>query len=243
MGESTLDIFETLAETGTADDYKKACDALNKQFTPKKNTSFEVHKFRNTNQRVDEIFDQYHVRLVQMSKYREFEKPDKEIKAQIELVTISKQLRRHAFRNPKLTRSELLAFGRTQEITESDLSMTSREIQRFKMFSKLKFDRKSLETRNALNVDIVGHTLLRVQQKAKPATNFKGTIILLDVVSRNRLQMNLVKNLSKRVETSLKIHFKESIIESSKLKLQSRHPVPILMSMCTQYKATRFVQI
>ena len=48
MGESTLDIFETLADTGTADDYKKACDALNKQFTPQKNTSFEVYKFRNT---------------------------------------------------------------------------------------------------------------------------------------------------------------------------------------------------
>ena len=34
MGESTFDIFETLAETGTVDDYKKACDALNKQFIP-----------------------------------------------------------------------------------------------------------------------------------------------------------------------------------------------------------------
>ena len=120
MGESTLDIFETLAETGTAEGYKKACDALNKQFTPQKNTSFEVYKFRNTKQRVDETLDQYHVRLVQMSKYCEFEKPDKELNAQIELGTISKQLRRHAFRNPKLTLSELLAFGRTQEITESD---------------------------------------------------------------------------------------------------------------------------
>eukprot|EP00112_Aurelia_sp_Birch-Aquarium-sp1_P023569 Seg707.7 transcript_id=Seg707.7/GoldUCD/mRNA.D3Y31 product="putative protein K02A2.6" protein_id=Seg707.7/GoldUCD/D3Y31 len=120
MGESTLDIFETLADTGTADNYKKACDALNKQFTPQKNTSFEVYKFRNTKQRVDETLDQFNVRLVQMSKYCEFEKPDKEIKAQIELGTISKQLRRHAFRNPKLTLSELLAYGRTQEITESD---------------------------------------------------------------------------------------------------------------------------
>ena len=130
MGESTLDIFETLAETGTAEDYKKACDALNKQFTPQKNTSFEVYKFRNTKQRVDETLDQYHVRLVQMSKYCEFEKPDKEIKAQIELGTISKQLRRHAFRNPKLTLSELLAFGRTQEITESDAKGIEHDFKR-----------------------------------------------------------------------------------------------------------------
>eukprot|EP00112_Aurelia_sp_Birch-Aquarium-sp1_P022264 Seg6217.1 transcript_id=Seg6217.1/GoldUCD/mRNA.D3Y31 product="hypothetical protein" protein_id=Seg6217.1/GoldUCD/D3Y31 len=99
MGESTLDIFETLADTGTADDYKKACDALNKQFTPQKKTSFEVYKFRNTKQRVDETLDQYNVRLVQMSKFCEFEKPDKEIKARIELVTISKQLQRHVTRS------------------------------------------------------------------------------------------------------------------------------------------------
>ena len=130
MDESTLDIFETLADTGTADDYNKACDALNKQFTPQKNTSFEVYKFRNTKQRVDETLDQYHVRLVQLSKYCEFEKPDKEIKAQIELGTMSKQLRRHAFRNPKLTLSELLAFGRTQEITESDAKGIEHDFKR-----------------------------------------------------------------------------------------------------------------
>ena len=93
MGESTLDIFETLADTGRDDDYNKACDALNKQCTPQKNTSFDVYKFRNTKQRVDETLDQYHVRLVQLSRYCEFEKPYKEIKAQIELGTMSKQLR------------------------------------------------------------------------------------------------------------------------------------------------------
>ena len=130
MGESTLDIFETLADTGTADDYNKACDALNKQFTPQKNTSFEVYKFRNTKQRVDETLDQYHVRLVQLSKYCEFEKPDKEIKAQIELGRMSKQLRRHAFCSPKLTLSELLAFGRTQEITESDAKGIEHDFKR-----------------------------------------------------------------------------------------------------------------
>ena len=130
-----------------------------------------------------------------------------------------------------------------RRVMQNDLKMTSRENQRLKMFSKLKFDRKSLETRNGLNVDIVSQTLLRVQQKAKPAKNVKGTIILLNVVSRNHLQMNLVKSQSKRLKTTLQIQFKENIIESSKLKLQSPFPDLILMSMCIQYKVTRFEPI
>ena len=32
IGESTLNIFETLTETGTADDYDKACEVLNEHF-------------------------------------------------------------------------------------------------------------------------------------------------------------------------------------------------------------------
>ena len=72
MGESTLTIFETLPETGTAADYDKACKALNDYFKRRKNTSFEIFKFRKTNQSVDETLDQYHIRLVQKAKYCEF---------------------------------------------------------------------------------------------------------------------------------------------------------------------------
>ena len=46
MGESTLNIFETLPETGTADEYDKACEVLNAYFKLRKNTSFEIFKFR-----------------------------------------------------------------------------------------------------------------------------------------------------------------------------------------------------
>ena len=105
-----------------------------------------------------------------MSKYCEFEEPDKEIKAQIELGTISKQLRRHAFRNPKLTLSELLAFGRTQEITENDATGIEHDFKRdskVQDVQKVEIDRKGLETRNDLHVDIVGHTLLSFLQKSK----------------------------------------------------------------------------
>ena len=72
IGESTLNIFETLTETGTADDYEKACEALNEHFKPHKNTSLEIFKFRKTTQNIGETLDQYHVRLVQKAKYCEF---------------------------------------------------------------------------------------------------------------------------------------------------------------------------
>jgi hypothetical protein len=110
IGESTLNIFETLPETGTEDDYDKAYQALNEHFKPRKNTSFEIFKFRKTNKLVDETLDQYHVRLVQKAKCCEFSNLDTEIKAQIELGTKSKQLRRYAFRKPKLTLAELLDY-------------------------------------------------------------------------------------------------------------------------------------
>ena len=122
IGESTLNIFETLPETGTEDDYDKAYQALNEHFKPRKNTSFEIFKFRKTNQLVDETLDQYLVRLVQKAKYCEFSNLDTEIKAQIELGTNSKQLRRYAFRKPKLTLAELLDYGRTLETVEEDAS-------------------------------------------------------------------------------------------------------------------------
>ena len=60
------------------------------------------------------------MRLVQKAKYCEFSNLDAEIKAQIELGTNSKQLRRYAFRKPKLTLAELLDYGRTLETVEDN---------------------------------------------------------------------------------------------------------------------------
>ena len=120
IGENMLNIFETLPDTGTADDYDEACQALHEHFKPRKNTSFEIFKFRKTTQNVDETLDQYHVRLVQKAKYCEFSNLDTEIKAQIELGTNSKQLRRYAFWKPKLTLAELLDYGRMLETVEDN---------------------------------------------------------------------------------------------------------------------------
>lgn len=63
VGESTLNIFETLPETGSEDHFNAACDALNVYFKPPKNTTFEIFKFRKTIQNTDENLDQFHVRL------------------------------------------------------------------------------------------------------------------------------------------------------------------------------------
>ena len=127
MGES-LTIFETLPETGTEADYDEACKALNDYFNPRKNTSFEIFKSKNTNQSVDETLDQYHIRFVQKAKYCEFADINREIKAQIELGTTSKQLQRYAFRHPKLTLVELLDYGRTLETVQEDASGIEKHI-------------------------------------------------------------------------------------------------------------------
>ena len=47
VGEEVNDLFETLPDTGDDKDFKKAHEALTQYFTPTKNASFEIFKFRN----------------------------------------------------------------------------------------------------------------------------------------------------------------------------------------------------
>ena len=93
IGEGASDIFYTLPERGDDKGYKKACDALTKYFTPKKNISFEVFKFRNLKQEFEETVDEFHTRLQIAAKYCDFgDNLDKELKAQIEFGTSDKKL-------------------------------------------------------------------------------------------------------------------------------------------------------
>ena len=55
--------FDTLPDTGEDNDYKEACEALTRYFTPKKNVSFEIFKFRNLKQESHETVDEFHTRL------------------------------------------------------------------------------------------------------------------------------------------------------------------------------------
>ena len=118
-GEEVNDLFDTLPDTGEDNDYKEACEALTRYFTPKRNVSFEIFKFRNLKQESHETVDEFRTRLQIASKYCEFgDNKEKEIKAQIELGTSNKKLRRYSFRTPGLTLTQLLDYARTLYETE-----------------------------------------------------------------------------------------------------------------------------
>ena len=68
------DLFDTLPDTGEDNDYKEACEALTRYFTPKKNLSFEIFKFRNLKQESHETVDEFHTHLQIASKYCETRK-------------------------------------------------------------------------------------------------------------------------------------------------------------------------
>ncbi len=131
-GEEVNDLFDTLPDKGEDKDYKTACEALTSYFTPKKNVSFEIFKFRNLKQESNETVDEVHTRVQMASKYCEFgDNKEKEIKAQIELGTSNKKLRRYLFRTPNLTLTQLLDYARTLHETEQQaksIEATNRNI-------------------------------------------------------------------------------------------------------------------
>ena len=69
VGDDVNDIFETLPDCGEEKDFKEACEALNQYFTPRKNVSLEVFKFRNMKQHDDETSVEFHTRLQMGAKY------------------------------------------------------------------------------------------------------------------------------------------------------------------------------
>ena len=62
-GEEVNDLFDTLPDTGEDNDYKEACEALTRYFTP------EIFKFRNLKQESHETVDEFHSRLQIASNY------------------------------------------------------------------------------------------------------------------------------------------------------------------------------
>ena len=104
-GEEVNEIFETLPNTGN--DYDTAVTKLTEYFSPKKNTEFEVYKFRQAKQEAGETIDTYHTRLRQLSLTCEFAATDKEVKSQIIQGCASTRLRRRALRED-MTLEELI---------------------------------------------------------------------------------------------------------------------------------------
>ncbi len=83
-GEEVQKIFETLPDTGTAKDYKKAEKALNEYFIPQVNTTFQNHVFRSMEQMENETVAQFVMRLRHVAKDCDYgEQTDNQIRDQV----------------------------------------------------------------------------------------------------------------------------------------------------------------
>ena len=78
-GESTQEIFETLANTGDTNDYTTALTKLDAYFSPKKNLDFEIFKFRTTVQTAGQTLDQYATCLRKLAATCDFPEINHEI--------------------------------------------------------------------------------------------------------------------------------------------------------------------
>lgn len=115
-------IFETLPETGEDKEYDIAVQKLTAYFSPKKNTLYEIHLFRQARQRPDETMDQFYTRLRQLAKTCEFTDADKEIKIQLVQQCQSSRVRKKALRdNPSL--DDLLSFARSIELSDKQAAI------------------------------------------------------------------------------------------------------------------------
>ena len=61
-GPEVETIFDNLPDTGENKDFDKAVEKLTEYFSPKKNITYEIHVFRQAQQREDEMLDQFHMR-------------------------------------------------------------------------------------------------------------------------------------------------------------------------------------
>ena len=68
--EEVNEIFDTFPDTG--EDYVTAVTKLTDYFAPKKNTEYEIYKFRQAKQGTDENIDAFHTRLRQIAVNCEF---------------------------------------------------------------------------------------------------------------------------------------------------------------------------
>ena len=125
-GDECLEIYEAMTDLqkgvgatrdGTSIEYETVKASLTTYFTPKKNTNFEVLKFRNIKQLSGESIDTYHTRLRSQATLCEFANVDGEILTQILWGSSSSRLRRRALRD-NYTLDQALQEARSQELSE-----------------------------------------------------------------------------------------------------------------------------
>ena len=109
---------QQVGEQTVPNEYNKLKETLTTHFTPKKNVSYEVLKFRAAKQQTNETLDSFHTRLRTLATYCEFQNKDNEILTQILQGCTSNRLRRRALRET-YTLEQILAAARAQELSES----------------------------------------------------------------------------------------------------------------------------
>ena len=107
-----------LPDTGEADNYQQAVAALNNYFIPKKNTNYEIFKFREAVQQSSETLNQFSARLRELAQTCNFHSVDNEVKSQIISKCCNKRLRQRALETPDITLNKLLEMGNAMESAE-----------------------------------------------------------------------------------------------------------------------------
>lgn len=121
-GKEVRNIFTNLPDTGTATEYKKAVDALDKHFKIKPNKTFQRHKFRKITQSETETISQLVAKLRINSEGCEFADLDQEIIDQVIQGVKSDKLRRKLLeRGSDLDLASLLEISTTFEAVNDQI--------------------------------------------------------------------------------------------------------------------------
>ena len=117
-GENVFELSESVGVLDT-DTYAVAREKLTAYFTPRRNTEYEIFVFRQTQQLPGggETLDQFHARLLQLSKNCNFVNRDGEIRSQIIQKCAMAKIRDKGLSEADITLEQLLRYGRTLEST------------------------------------------------------------------------------------------------------------------------------
>ena len=131
IGEEAYDIFDSFTDTPKGigavrhtddgdepDEYAAAKKSLTDYFTPKRNTAYEVFKFRQAVQNAGESMDAFHTRLRSLASSCDFHNTEREILSQIIQGCCSSRLRKRALKDD-MTLANVLAEARASELSDA----------------------------------------------------------------------------------------------------------------------------
>ena len=137
-GDEVFDIYHSFTDqqkgigtTTTTEDgstipneYETTKKSLTDHFTPQKNMSYEIFKFRWALQNSEENLDAYHVRQQTLASTCDFENTDQEILAQILQGSLSSKLRRKVLRENSFLK-QVLDQARSTEMERKEIHALS----------------------------------------------------------------------------------------------------------------------